>query len=150
MTTNTPNETATKKTILVADRSEHTRYRLTRALQQEGHRVYTASDVKNAKATASILRVDLLMADIDLPGMMDGELLGIVRKRAGEQPVMAVALATKSSPRLADATNAGFNDCLMKPLNDERLRSITRKALGEPPADAANALGAGLPVPHPN
>jgi len=143
MTTTTPNDPVTKKTILVADRSEHTRYRLTRALQQEGHRVYTASDVKNAKATAAVLRVDLLMADIDLPGMMDGELLGLVRQRAGDQPVTAVALATKNSPRLADAPNAGFNDCLMKPLNDARLRTITRKALGEP-------TSAGLPVPHPN
>jgi len=144
MTTNTPNEAAmTKKTILVADRSEHTRYRLTRALQQEGHRVYTASDVKNAKATASVVQVDLLMADIDLPGMMDGELLGIVRDRAGEKQVAVVALATKTSPRLADAPGVGFTDCLMKPLNDERLRSITRKALGGPSAQS-------LPIPSPN
>jgi two-component system OmpR family response regulator len=135
-----PTDPAAKKTVLVADRSEHTRYRLSRALEQEGHRVYTASDVKNAKATASVLRVDLLMADIDLPGVMDGDLLGIVRERAGGKPVAVVALATKTSPRLADAPGVGFSDCLMKPLNDARLRSITRKALGEPRNDVVASL----------
>src|SRR5438270_9929175 len=111
----------TKRTILVADPSEHTRYRVARALSKEGHRVTTASDATEARAAAMVFRVDLLVADVDLPGMKNGDLLQQLKQQNGTSGFVAVGLAARASPRAAEAQSVGFSACLFKPLNEAEL-----------------------------
>src|SRR4051794_16534455 len=75
-----------RKMILVADKSEHSRYRLARILEKEGHRVLVASDANEAKATAAVVSIDLLLADLDLPGVAGGELMRDISASAGGKP----------------------------------------------------------------
>ena len=129
--------------ILVADKSEHSRYRLARILEREGHRVLVASDINEAKATAAVLNIDLLLADIDLPGVAGGDLLQSLRGQPGGRRPAALALAAKASPRMAEATGIGFDGCLLKPINEADLKEAARKALAAPAAGDATDPTAG-------
>src|SRR5438477_10597805 len=84
---NAVNARDAKKLVLVADSSEHTRYRLARIFQKAGYRVAVAGDADEAAATSAVLSVDLLVTDIDLPGVVaNGIRGGAALLRTMQQP----------------------------------------------------------------
>jgi len=132
-----------KKMVLVADSSEHTRYRLARIFQKAGYRVAVAGDADEAAATAAVLSVDLLVTDIDLPGVVangirgGAALLQTMQQQADQagrgRRVAGVALAAKNSARAADATTVqGFDACLSKPASEADLKAAVLRALAKP------------------
>ena len=132
-----------KKMVLIADTSEHTRYRLARIFQKAGYRVAVAGDADEAAATAAVLSVDLLIADIDLPGVVaNGIRGGAALLRAMQQQadqagrgkrIAGVALAAKGSARAADATAVqAFDQCLSKPASEADLKAAVLRALSQP------------------
>jgi len=89
-----------------------------------------------------VLAVDLLIADIDLPGVAGGDLLRFIRQQAGGRGLGALALAAKASPRAAEAAAAGFDSCLHKPINEAEIRAAARQALSDPHGPPKKTTGA--------
>lgn len=132
-----------RKMVLIADSSEHTRYRLARIFQKAGYRTAVAGDADEAAATAAVLSVDLLITDIDLPGVVangirgGAALLRAMQQQADQagrgKQIAGVALAAKGSPRAADATTVqGFDECLSKPASEADLKAAVSRALATP------------------
>ena len=104
-----------------------------------GHESQLTSDPAQAVSAATEGRADLLIMDLDLPGVSG---LDIVRqlKRQSETrslPILALSLKNASSDRIA-ALRAGVDDIVAKPCDPEELilrldRMLGRGGTGAPP-----------------
>ena len=84
----------------------------------------TARDSEEAFAKAPSFRPDLLILDINLPGMNGLELLATLRDRGGCAEVPALALSADAMPeQVARGLEAGFARYLTKPIDLEELES---------------------------
>jgi len=70
-------------TILLADDDAHTLRVLELWLSRHGHRVLEASDGAKALETLAGQKVDMLISDVNMPGVNGLELLKAVRTRLG-------------------------------------------------------------------
>jgi CheY-like chemotaxis protein len=73
---------------------------------------------------------DLVLLDIQLPGMDGFEVLRLMREQAALQRVPVVAVSANAMPDdLQDARRAGFADYLTKPVDMPRLLAVVDRAL---------------------
>ena len=73
--------------------------------------------------------VDLIVSDLDLPGMGGLQLLPLLRKRIGRQvPALAISARSESTTE-AEARAAGFDQFLRKPLDAAELRLVLDRLL---------------------
>jgi len=116
--------------ILVVEDDADSRAMIARFLRQEGARITDARDAFEALQVFQLVRPDLLLSDIAMPGM-DGHAL--IRQVRSSPPVLgafvpAIALSAFGSPddRLS-ALGAGFDEHLVKPVDfGFMLSTITR------------------------
>lgn len=99
-------------------------------LQQQGHRVVTASDGEEAVRVAGLTRPDIILMDIAMPGV-DG--LEATRKLRLDEtlrsvPVIALTAYNTGGFRRA-AADAGFDGYLTKPINFDRLHELIQSLL---------------------
>src|SRR5829696_4047821 len=86
--------------------------------------VATASDGESAVRMAEVLSPDLLLLDIEMPGL-DG--IDVARALAGRKPSPAVVFITAFDQFAVAAFEVEAVDYLMKPVNPERLeRALSR------------------------
>jgi diguanylate cyclase (GGDEF)-like protein/PAS domain S-box-containing protein len=105
-------------TLLVVDDSPPARDMLARRLERKGFAVVTAASGPEALASIAAATIDLVVLDIEMPGMDGFEVLKELRRRysAARLPVI-MATADHASETVIKALDAGANDYVTKPLD---------------------------------
>jgi DNA-binding NtrC family response regulator len=128
-------------TILIVDDEKNIRRTVRMVLEGEGYSIEEASSGEEALARLPDIAPDVLLLDVQLPGISGHEVLESLRKArppedegAAKQPAPPepVVIMISGHGTLADAvraTKAGAYDFLEKPLDRERLMVTLRNAL---------------------
>jgi two-component system chemotaxis response regulator CheY len=127
----TPKCPAAEKVILVVDDSITIRQQLRAFLEPHAFRVLEAGDGAEGLSRAQGERVDMLIVDVNMPGMDGLEMLGEIRKLEGYARTPAFVLTTESSPDLVRrGKGVGATAWIVKPFNPDTLFKGLRKVLG--------------------
>lgn len=113
--------------ILVIDDERSIRFTLQHLLQQEGHLVQVDEDAENAGRTLEKTTFDVVICDINLPGLQGTDLMRLLQ---GSSPETAVILIT-GTPRMEsiiDGIRGGAIDYLIKPVSRDRLLTAVNNA----------------------
>jgi diguanylate cyclase (GGDEF)-like protein/PAS domain S-box-containing protein len=105
-------------TLLVVDDTEFNRDTLARRLVQKGFHVDTAADGEEALARASSGKYDLVLLDVEMPGVSGLDVLKQLRltRSRTELPVIMVTGRTESAD-IVEALSLGANDYVGKPID---------------------------------
>ncbi len=118
------------RTILVVDDEASMREFLEILLTGEGFRVLTAP---NGRAALEIFEkegpsIDLVIQDLKMPGMDGVELLGRIKARSPDVPVVVItAFSTWDSA--VEAMRLGSYDYIRKPFDTDVIRSVVSRAI---------------------
>jgi CheY-like chemotaxis protein len=121
------------KRLLVADDKVGGRELVRAVLEGSGYTVSEAADGLEALRAARELRPDLIILDLNMPGM-DG--FGVVQelRRDAElaaTPVLALTASAMQGDR-ERAMAAGFNGYISKPIGPRQLRAEVERLLRQP------------------
>ncbi len=106
--------------VLVVDDSKSVREYILEILQKAGYDVLAAPDGESGLRCAQEYRPDVLLLDIIMPGISGLEVLQTLRE--SKERVAVILLTVKSSLKdVVAGLNAGADDYLIKPFNDEEL-----------------------------
>jgi DNA-binding NtrC family response regulator len=114
--------------ILVVDDDRDACEAISGLLDQSGYAVEAAADPAHALARLDQVRPDLVVSDLQMPGMSGLEL---IRRIQARQPGVPVILVTGAETRdlCTGAKQYGAVDCLTKPVNPEELLWAIERAL---------------------
>ena len=118
--------------VLIVEDHADTREMLRILLNMIGCRVIEAEDGEQAMSVAEKGHPDLILLDVKIP-LLDGLTVArLIRSHAVLNQVPIVLMTGMDTPQFhREARSAGCNDCLIKPLDFERLRELI-KLLGRP------------------
>jgi sigma-B regulation protein RsbU (phosphoserine phosphatase) len=110
--------TETSGHLLVVDDDDSNRNMLSRRLEREGFSVEIAADGPGALDAVGRAMFDLILLDIEMPGMSGFEVLRILREThpATKLPVI-IATARGDRKDIVEALGLGANDFVTKPLD---------------------------------
>ena len=117
-----------KETILIVEDNARNRKLLRDVLSHHGYQVLEANSGEEGLALATAQRPQLVMMDIQLPGIDGVETLRRLRDNGGTRaiPVMAVT-ASVMGQEVQRIHDAGFDDYLQKPVSlKEMLAAVER------------------------
>ncbi|MGD0389178.1 MAG: sigma-54 dependent transcriptional regulator [Tepidisphaeraceae bacterium] len=121
---NTPH----KPRILILDEDRIILQSLSQFLSREGYEVRTCDVPEEALSQLEGGQTEVLLADINMPGIKAAEFLRDVRRRAPE--VVTVVITSYGSIEGAvEATKMGAYDYLTKPIVDDEIRVVVEKAV---------------------
>jgi sigma-B regulation protein RsbU (phosphoserine phosphatase) len=132
--------------VLVVDDDEGNRTMLARRLSRMGHTVVLANDGREALAKLRAEDFDLMLLDIQMPGMNGYQVLEAIKADADLARVQVIVLsASDETSRVARCIEMGAEDYLPKPFDPVLLRarihaSLERKQLRERERQAFEAL----------
>jgi diguanylate cyclase (GGDEF)-like protein/PAS domain S-box-containing protein len=107
-----------RASVLIVDDDEMARDMLARRLERQGFRALTASGGQDALCKVAETPVDLVMLDIEMPGMNGFEVLQVLRTRHSQASLPVImATANHDSETVVKALSAGANDYVTKPLD---------------------------------
>lgn len=117
--------------VLVVDDEPQVRDLLARTLMSAGYHADVAVDGPSALAQLGQEAYDLLITDLQMPGM-DG--LSLIREARAAAPDLPVIIITGYSTEASaiEAINLGVAGYLTKPFRLPRILAATARALGEP------------------
>ena len=120
-----------KDTLLIVDDEEHTLNGLKEIMSQEGYNVFTALSAEDGIDHLSKQDIDLVITDLQLPGMDGLELSrNVLKDYPATQVVIITAFGTVESA--VQAMKDGVYNYITKPIkNIDELLVITKKALDE-------------------
>src|SRR5665213_3921038 len=118
---------ADKVRVLILDEDRIILQSLGQFLRREGYEVRTADSAETALNLMAGQRVDLLLADINMPGIKPAEFLRSLRKRF-PQVVTIIITGYGSIEGAVEATKLGAFDYLTKPIVDDEIRVVVEKA----------------------
>jgi two-component system NtrC family response regulator len=114
--------------ILIVDDDASLRRVLEYNLAEEGYAVATACSGEEALAALGKGAFDLVVTDIQMPGISGMELLARVRQETPETQVIVIT-AFGTIERAVEAMKAGAFEYVTKPFNRDELKLAVRKAL---------------------
>ncbi|MGB3694445.1 MAG: response regulator [Spirulinaceae cyanobacterium] len=116
--------------ILVVDDEKNIRMTVAKALDPLGYKVHTAFDGKDALYQLQAEKFDLILTDLQMPGMNGMELLG---KATELYPEIKIALisAHGTVDNAVEAMKIGAVDFLQKPFTPKELRDLVYRMLEE-------------------
>ncbi|MGA2439896.1 MAG: sigma-54 dependent transcriptional regulator [Tepidisphaeraceae bacterium] len=121
---NTPH----KPRILILDEDRIILQSLSQFLSREGYEVRTFDVPEEALSRLEGGQTEVLLADINMPGIKAAEFLRDVRRRSPE--VVTVVITSYGSIEGAvEATKMGAYDYLTKPIVDDEIRVVVEKAV---------------------
>jgi CheY-like chemotaxis protein len=122
--------------VLIVEDHADTREMLRILLNMNGCRVIEAEDGEQAMSVADKDHPDLILLDLKMP-LLDGlTVTRLIRSHPVLNEVPIVLITGMATPQLhREALSAGCNDCLIKPLDFERLQELI-KLLGRPTPQA--------------
>ena len=119
-----------KPTVLIVEDSEDTRHVLSLELRHRGCRVVTAADGFGAVETALAARPDLILMDLNLPGLDGLAATERIREHVELSAVPVIAVTAFDTYGIREAAlEAGCQQYLLKPLDAGALARALRKAL---------------------
>ncbi len=118
--------------ILVVDDEHSMREFLQILLEREGYRVETVATAEQGMLSFEKDPHDLVLTDLNLPGMTGMDLLRSIKTRAargakGVPIILITAFGTAESA--VEAMKMGAFDYVMKPFNNDELKMLVRRAL---------------------
>jgi len=114
--------------VLVIDDEESIREYLAMMLERDGYEVVATADGKKATRLQSQQGFDVVITDIQLPGMSGIEILGALKESDPTMPVIIVT-GHASQESAIEALNLGAFYYLLKPVSNEELKQVVRNAL---------------------
>jgi two-component system chemotaxis response regulator CheY len=119
------------KTILAVDDSASMRQMVGVTLRAAGYEVVEASDGDEALEYARKHRVDLVLADVNMPRMDGITLIAQLRTLPNYHLTPLLLLTTESSPeRKMQGKQAGATGWMVKPFHPEQLLATLERVLG--------------------
>ena len=127
--------------LLLLEDNEHNRYLVTFLLERRGHRIAAAVDGPTGVAMAAANPPDLVLLDIQLPGMDGYEVATVLRALPALDDVPIVAVTSYAMPGDRErALAAGCDGYIEKPIDPdtfvEQVEALWRgraAAVGGPP-----------------
>jgi DNA-binding NtrC family response regulator len=132
--------------VLIVDDDPRIRTALSEALESDAVIVRTAHSADAGLEVLADAPVDVVLADVRMPGTDGLGLLRILRQRSPQTDVILMT-AFEDLPTVAAAMRDGAVDFLTKPLDLFRLREILSRVLGDR-ATRQHRAGAGVPQPE--
>jgi two-component system chemotaxis response regulator CheY len=118
-------------TILTVDDTASMRQMISFTLHSVGHEVIQASDGQEALKVIEGKKVDLVIADINMPNMDGITLLKSLRALADYKFTPILMLTTESQEaKRQQGKVAGATGWIVKPFNPEQLLNVVKKVLG--------------------
>lgn len=114
--------------ILIVDDEKGIREIFSLLLQEKGHTVREASSGEEALTTIPLFSPDLLLLDMNLPGISGIELLERVKRESPKTSVI-IMTAFGSIRSAVEATRLGAYDYLEKPVDNDELLLLIARAL---------------------
>jgi len=96
------------------------------ALAREGHDITVENDGVDGLARASFERFDLIVLDMNLPGMSGAQICQALRAGGSTTPIVALSASVMPS-ELEAGLRAGFDAYLTKPIAPSALRDAVRR-----------------------
>jgi two-component system, chemotaxis family, chemotaxis protein CheY len=120
-----------KKKVLTVDDSRTMREMVSFTLRNAGYDVVEAGDGQQALSVVNTNRVDLVIADLNMP-VMDGlTLIRKLRALPAYRTVPILMLTTESDERKKqEGRAAGATGWIVKPFNPDKLISVVQKVCG--------------------
>ena len=117
-----------KPRILILDEDRIILQSLSQFLSREGYDVKSCDRPEDAFAVMESGQIEVLLADINMPGLKPAEFLREVRRRAAH--VVTIVITSYGSIEGAvEATKMGAHDYLTKPIVDDEIRVVVEKAV---------------------
>lgn len=118
------------KKILIIDDSNSMRGILRSALSGGGFEVIEAADGQEALATLDGQGVDLIITDVNMPGMDGISVVREIRHRPHTKCTPVLILTTESAPELKQAGRAaGATGWIVKPFSPQQLWQVIARVL---------------------
>ena len=118
---------STKPRVLILDEDRIILQSLSQFLRRDGYEVKTTDRAEDALAIIEAGQAELLLADINMPGIKPAEFLRDLRRRFAH--VVTIVITSYGSIEGAvEATRNGAIDYLTKPIVDEEIRVVVEKA----------------------
>ncbi len=114
--------------ILVVDDEQDARELIAAVLAQAGYQAEVAGDGFEAVSKLEGLKPDLVLSDVQMPGMLGPDLIQHVRKALGDIPVILIT-GTETHDLCTAAEGYGAVACMEKPVNLEDLLWTIESAL---------------------
>jgi len=144
-----------RKRVLLADDDDSVRLSLRQALELEGFLVFPARTGMEALELAAATRLDLVLLDLNMPGLNGWDTFECLSR---DHPFLPVIVITARPNQLFPALGAGVGALLEKPVDIPFLVQTMRRLLSEPSAvrlarlagrsaDFAYSPSAGPPPP---
>ena len=120
-----------KKTIMTVDDSASVRMMVKFSLQEAGYGIVEAVDGIDALEKLGSEDIDMVIADVNMPGMDGIELVRRMREDAGHRFTPAVMLTTEAGEELRDkGRKVGATGWIVKPFKPADLVAVVKKVLG--------------------
>ncbi len=113
---------------MIVDDEEAARYGMRRALSTFGYNITEAGSAEAARALLKQTEPDLLLLDVNLPGMSGLDFLREVKSSNGNGPLVIIVTAHGSERMAVEAVKAGAYDYLSKPFELDDLRLVIKNA----------------------
>src|SRR5262245_62538094 len=114
--------------LLIAEDEPNVRLVFRTALESDDYRVTAAPDGEAALAWLGQERFDVVLLDLQMPGVGGMEVLARLRERGDVTPVVIVS-AHDRTPNVVEAMRLGALDFLAKPLTPDALRRAVADVL---------------------
>jgi DNA-binding NtrC family response regulator len=115
--------------LLIVDDEEAARYGMRRALSGFGYQIEEAGTVEAAREQIGKERPDLMLLDVNLPGMSGLEFLREMKDEGSDPPLVILITAHGSERMAVEAIKTGAHDYLSKPFEVDELRLVVKNAL---------------------
>src|SRR3954449_7999364 len=113
---------------MIVDDEEAARYGMRRALSTFGYNITEAGSAEAARALLKQNEPDLLLLDVNLPGMSGLEFLRELKQSNGHGPLVIIVTAHGSERMAVEAVKAGAYDYLSKPFELDDIRLVVKNA----------------------
>ncbi len=113
---------------MIVDDEEAARYGMRRALTTFGYNISEAGSAEAARALLKQHEPDLILLDVNLPGMSGLDFLREIKTLNGNGPLVIIVTAHGSERMAVEAVKAGAHDYLSKPFELDDLRLVIKNA----------------------
>src|SRR6187200_215060 len=113
---------------MIVDDEEAARYGMRRALTTFGYNITEADSAEAARALLKQHEPDLLLLDVNLPGLSGLDFLRELKSANGNAPLVIIVTAHGSERMAVEAVKAGAHDYISKPFELDDLRLVIKNA----------------------
>lgn len=122
------------KLILIVEDNDKNLKLVRDVLQVKGYATIEAGNAEDGIALARARRPDLILMDIQLPGMSGIEAIGVLRAEPATAVIPVVAVTASVMPQDRNKiTEAGFDAYIGKPINLKEFLDTVRNMLEKSP-----------------